>query len=116
MKMKLLAALFLAGACAVSVFAQDVKAELIDVKPLKATKEFKVLKAAYGVKGKSNDVTVAVQNMVKAKKEIAANNNLPGGDPAEGKSKKLEIVYSVNGKIKVVTVPEFGKIAADKLK
>lgn len=107
-------ALFCAAAVAV---AQDLpKTTLVCTKDMKATKEFKLLKACYGTKEKNIDVTAKVQEMLNKKaKEIAVHNG-NFTDPHKGKAKVLEIVYSVDGKIKAVSVKERGKLKTADLK
>lgn len=106
-----------AALCAVGVIAAEpVKTKIVCTKDMKATKEFKVLKAAYGTKDKQKDVTKQViAAMAKKQKNIQASNSL-AGDPAVGIGKSLEIVYSVNGQIKAIAVNEGGVIDFSKLK
>ena len=51
----------------------------------------------------------------KKAKEIPASNTL-FTDPHKGKGKTLEVVYSVNGKIKARSVREAGKLKTADLK
>ena len=107
-------ALFCAAA---AVFAQELpKTTMLCTREMKATKEFKLLKAVYGTKEKNIDVTAKVQAMLDKKaKEIPATNAL-FTDPHKGKGKTLEVVYSVNGKIKARSVREAGKLKTADLK
>lgn len=111
-------AILLAAFCAatIAVAAEPVKTQLVCTKDMKATKEFKLLKAVYGTKEKNVDVTAKVQNMLnkKAPEIVASNGNFT--DPHHGVGKTLEIVYSVNGQIKAVSARENGKIKTADLK
>lgn len=94
--------------------APAIHSIFVDAKTLKPTKEFTVIKAIYGAKGKTKDVTEIVKKEVKAKKDIAVNNRF--GDPAPNISKKFELIYSVNGKLKLIRVNEGAVIKAATIK
>lgn len=101
--------------CSFAAFAASgIKSVLIETKTLKPTKEFAIVKAVYGAKGKVKDVTEIVQNEVKAKKDIVANNRF--GDPAPGVAKKFEVIYSIDGKLKLIRVNEGTTVKLDSLK
>ena len=42
--------------------------------------------------------------------KVKGSNELAGGDPAFGTKKKLELVYTLNGKVQKVSLPENGEI------
>ena len=98
--MKFALMIALAAFCATAVVnaADPVKTQLVD------TKEFKILKVAYGTKAKQKDLTKQFVEAMKKGQTFAANNRF--GDPARGEGKTLEVVYSVNGQIKVASVKE----------
>ena len=79
-------------------------------KPEKKSSEIVIAKAVFGVPGdpeKQVDVTEKIQAQVSAgNRKITASNELAGRDPAYGKIKKLELVYTVDGKIHEVSIPE----------
>ena len=78
--------------------------------PEKASSEVVITKALYGVPGvpeKQVDVTEKIQARVSAgNRKITASNELVRRDPAYGTAKKLELVYTVGGKVHKVSIPE----------
>ncbi len=98
--------LALAAFCATAVVnaADPVKTQLVDTKDMKASKEFKILKVAYGTKAKQKDLTKQFVEAMKKGQTFKADNRF--GDPARGEGKTLEVVYTVNGQIKVASVKE----------
>lgn len=83
-------------------------------KPQKKSPEIVITKALYGVTGipeKQVDVTEKVQAMVSAgERQITGSNELAGLDPAYGILKRLELVYTVDGKKQSVAAAEDEKI------
>jgi len=79
-------------------------------KPEKKKPQIVISKAVYGVPGdpqKQVDVTKKVQALLSAGEQgIIVNNELAGRDPAYGTIKRLELVYTVDGKVRKVSVPE----------
>ena len=78
--------------------------------PEKASSEVVITQALYGAPGvpeKQVDVTEKIQARVSAgNRKITASNELVGRDPAYGTVKKLELVYTVGGKVHKVSIPE----------
>lgn len=80
--------------------------KLTDTKDCKPTEKLTILKAVFGAdKENCIDVTKVVQARVNKKQDVPALN-IYGKDPAKGKTKYLEIVYSVNEQIKTVSLKE----------
>lgn len=98
--------LALAAFCATAVVtaAEPVKTQIVDTKDMKASKEFKILKVAYGTKDKQKDLTKEFSEAMKKGQKFTANNRF--GDPARGLGKTLEVVYTINGQIKAASVKE----------
>ncbi len=108
--------LALAAFCATAVVnaADPVKTQIVDTKDMKASKEFKVLKVAYGTKTQQKDLTKEFVEAMKKGQTFKADNRF--GDPAHGKGKILEVVYTVNGQIKVASVKEHQTLDPKTLK
>ncbi len=67
----------------------------------------RILRAFYGVQGKTIIVTELVRNLLReGKANIVVSNNALGGDPAVGYDKVLIVVYSYLGKETAVAVHE----------
>jgi hypothetical protein len=62
--------------------------------------------AKYGAEGKSIDLASKISELVSKNKLIFKANNELGGDPIHGKRKTLEIVYTIDGKKKVISALE----------
>ena len=79
-------------------------------KPEKKSPEIVITKALYGAPGvpeKQVDVTEKIQALVSAgKKRITVNNELAGRDPAYLTQKRLELVYTLDGKVHKVSTPQ----------
>jgi len=79
-------------------------------KPEKESAGIVIKKALYGVPGvpaKQVDVTEKIQAQVSAgQRKITGSNELAGGDPALGTKKRLELVYTLDGNIHEVSIPE----------
>jgi hypothetical protein len=79
-------------------------------KPAKERVGIVIKKALYGVPGvpkKQVDVTEKIQAQVSTgQKKITGSNELAGRDPALGTKKRLELVYTLDGNVHEVSIPE----------
>ena len=75
-----------------------------------------IISAVYGGGGKTADVTKIVQGLVAAKQNIPVHNGTFKCDPAPGTGKSLEVKYSINGQVRVVSCPEQQDLQIPELK
>jgi hypothetical protein len=76
---------------------EEEKAEEIPVRG------FKVLYARWGARGSWSDVTLPVRRLVKSSKLVIVPEHAGFPDPIVGTFKSLVVVYSVNGRVGLVT-------------
>ena len=88
---------------------QNVSGQLwkfVAVEQGKQTK-IEVLKATWGVKGRTADVTARVQELVASgQTRIEARNHILGADPAKGVSKTLTVTFKKDGREQTKSVAE----------
>ena len=84
------------------------------LKPDGKAPKITITRALYGAPGdpaKQVDVTAKLQKQVsQGQFKVKGSNALAGGDPAFGTKKELELVYSLDGKVHKVTLPENGEM------
>lgn len=71
----------------------------------------KVLHAFYGAKDKWLDVSAFVNEAIANNKELTASNAVFKKDPIPGIGKKLVILFSRDGKVHTINIPENNKLS-----
>ncbi|VGO12672.1 hypothetical protein PDESU_01225 [Pontiella desulfatans] len=79
----------------------------VPVEPVPEGTEIVIVKALYGSSSKQIDLTPKLRSLVASNKyTFKITNPFVGKDPAPGQKKKLELEYTVNGKLEKQTVNE----------
>ena len=99
--------LVLSLVCFFSVFGDEpLSTKIIPIEGLTPQQNFAVLKAAFGTKEKHYDVTRKIKEALDANQLNIRAETAIFGDPTPAFAKILEVVYTVNNKLKAVSVNE----------
>ena len=104
---KYLFSVVLALVCSFAVFGDEpLVTKITPVEGLAPQQNFAILKASFGTKGKHYDVTRKIKEALEANQLNIRAETAIFGDPTPAFAKILEVVYTVDNKLKAVSVNE----------